>query len=128
EGGGYTDSITGPNLWTQKAAERFVISSDSHYEPNANAADDECLGLVASEDHGTFWLASQKVIDGAGGSSLPPKKLREDHGIFGVSASVGGKYVDVLQSLLEGSNLAAKVDVTAATTVPFVTSSVTTLS
>nr|GEV31965.1 hypothetical protein [Tanacetum cinerariifolium] len=67
----------------------------------------------------------RKAIDGAGGSGLPPKKLREDHGTFGVSASVGGTFVVVLQSLLEGSTLAAKVGVMAATIVPFVTSSVT---
>ncbi|GJR61462.1 hypothetical protein Tco_1503624 [Tanacetum coccineum] len=43
-----TDSVTGPNLRTQKPAERFVISFDSPHEPNANAADDEVNSVVWS--------------------------------------------------------------------------------
>ncbi|GKB99699.1 hypothetical protein Tco_0985836 [Tanacetum coccineum] len=68
-------------------------------------------------------LSKRKDTDVVGGSGLPPKKLMEDHGTSG--ASVGGKSIVVLQSLLEGSTLAAEVGVTAATTVPFVTSFVT---
>ncbi|GJW88632.1 hypothetical protein Tco_0163972, partial [Tanacetum coccineum] len=68
-------------------------------------------------------IFTKKATDGVGGSGLPPKKLREDHGTSG--ASVGGKSVVVLQSLLEGSTLAAEVGVIVAATVPFVTSSAT---
>ncbi|GJT26685.1 hypothetical protein Tco_0906960 [Tanacetum coccineum] len=48
EGGGYTDYITGPNLQTQKPAKRFVISSDSPHNSNANVADDEVTSVVRS--------------------------------------------------------------------------------
>ncbi|GJZ05895.1 hypothetical protein Tco_0539688 [Tanacetum coccineum] len=67
----------------------------------------------------------RKATDGAGGSGLPPKELREYHGISGIGASTNGKSVAALQSLLEGSTLPVEVGVAAATTVPFVTSSVT---
>ncbi|GKD18482.1 hypothetical protein Tco_1207640, partial [Tanacetum coccineum] len=67
----------------------------------------------------------RKAIGGASGSSLPPKKLRDDHDTSEAAASTGGKSVAALQSLLEGSTLAVKVGVVAAETVPFVTSSVT---
>ncbi|GJU67028.1 reverse transcriptase domain-containing protein [Tanacetum coccineum] len=67
----------------------------------------------------------RKAANGAGGSGLPPKKLREDHGIYGIGVGTGGKSVDVLQSLLEGITLPVEVGVAAAATMPFVTSSVT---
>ncbi|GKC60366.1 hypothetical protein Tco_1087964 [Tanacetum coccineum] len=67
----------------------------------------------------------RKAADGASGSGLPPKKLREDHDNSGIGANTSGKFVAVLQSLLESSILPVEVGVTAAATVPFVTSSVT---
>nr|GEY47591.1 hypothetical protein [Tanacetum cinerariifolium] len=48
EGGGPTDSITRPNLRTQKPAQRFVISSDSSHDSNANAVDDGVNSVVRS--------------------------------------------------------------------------------
>nr|GEV24630.1 hypothetical protein [Tanacetum cinerariifolium] len=45
------------------------------------------------------------ITDGASGSGLPPKKLRKDHGTSGINANTGGKFVAVLQSLLESSTL-----------------------
>ncbi|GKC82721.1 hypothetical protein Tco_1138438, partial [Tanacetum coccineum] len=45
----------------------------------------------------------RKTSEGASGSSLPPQKLREDHGTSGAGASTGGKSVAVLQGLLERS-------------------------
>nr|GEU30296.1 hypothetical protein [Tanacetum cinerariifolium] len=84
-------------------------------------ADDEIQAIITEQPKRI--RKKRKATDGAGGSGLPLKKLREDHGTF--DASVGGKSVVVLQSLLEGSTLAAKVGVTEAATVPFVTSSVT---
>ncbi|GKE68686.1 hypothetical protein Tco_1526758 [Tanacetum coccineum] len=41
-------AITGPNLRTQKPAERFVFFFDSPHEPNANAANDEVTSVVRS--------------------------------------------------------------------------------
>ncbi|GJU41131.1 hypothetical protein Tco_1194088 [Tanacetum coccineum] len=60
----------------------------------------------------------KKGSGGASGSTLPPKKLRADYGTS--DASTGGK--SVVADLLERSTLAAEVGVTAAATVPFVTS------
>ncbi|GKG58241.1 hypothetical protein Tco_0592020, partial [Tanacetum coccineum] len=66
------------------------------------------------------------VADGASGSGLSPKKLRGDHDTSGyVGASVARKSLAALQGLLDSSTLAAEVSVTAAATVPFVTSSMT---
>ncbi|GKF80149.1 hypothetical protein Tco_0238751, partial [Tanacetum coccineum] len=60
------------------------------------------------------------------GFNLSPKKLREDHSTSGdAGASTAGKSLVSLQGLLDCSTLAAKVGVTAAAIVPFVTSSVT---
>ncbi|GKB96073.1 hypothetical protein Tco_0982210 [Tanacetum coccineum] len=68
----------------------------------------------------------KKVAGGASGSNLPPKKLREDHGASGdAGASTAGKSLVALQGLLEHSTLAVELGVTKATTVLFVTSSVT---
>ncbi|GJY14906.1 hypothetical protein Tco_0385328 [Tanacetum coccineum] len=66
----------------------------------------------------------RKTSDGANGSSHPPKKLREDHGTSGhVGARTGGKSLARIQELFEQSTLNMEVGVTAAATVPFVTSS-----
>ncbi|GJX68970.1 hypothetical protein Tco_0304697 [Tanacetum coccineum] len=68
----------------------------------------------------------RKAADGASGSGLPPKTLREDHGDFGdVGASTARKFLVALEGLLDSSTLAVEVSATAATTIPFVTSSVT---
>ncbi|GJT07006.1 hypothetical protein Tco_0841468 [Tanacetum coccineum] len=48
KGGDYTDSVTGLNMRTQKPVERFVISSNSTHDSNANAADDEVTSVVRS--------------------------------------------------------------------------------
>ncbi|GJT56316.1 hypothetical protein Tco_0991370 [Tanacetum coccineum] len=67
-----------------------------------------------------------KTADGASGSGHPPKRLREDHGTSrDAGASTAGKSLTALQDLLDKSTLAAEIGVTAAATVPFVTSSVT---
>ncbi|GJT20025.1 hypothetical protein Tco_0878731 [Tanacetum coccineum] len=47
-GGGHTDSVSRPNLWTQHPAERFVISSDSSYHSSTNVADDEVTSIIKS--------------------------------------------------------------------------------
>ncbi|GJW91132.1 hypothetical protein Tco_0168685, partial [Tanacetum coccineum] len=83
-------------------------------------ADDEVQAIVTDKPK-----RIRKKRKAAGGSGLPPKKLREDHGTSGINASTGGKSVAVLQSLLESSTLPVEVGVTAAATVPFAPSSVT---
>ncbi|GKF87460.1 hypothetical protein Tco_0258337, partial [Tanacetum coccineum] len=85
--------------------------------------DDEVQAIVADKPQRVG--KKKKAADGASGSGLPPKKLREDHGTSGIGANIGGKFVVVLQSILESSTLPVEVGVTATTTVPFVTSSVT---
>nr|GEZ27363.1 hypothetical protein [Tanacetum cinerariifolium] len=48
EGGGHTDSVTGPNLRTISALQRFVISLDSSHHSGANVAEAEADSLVRS--------------------------------------------------------------------------------
>ncbi|GJZ83294.1 hypothetical protein Tco_0648467 [Tanacetum coccineum] len=87
-------------------------------------ADDEAQAIVAGKPKKV--RKKRKAADGAGGSGLPPKKLKEDHGASrDVGASTAGKYIDALQGLLDSSLLSMEVGVTVAATVPFVTSSMT---
>ncbi|GKA27728.1 hypothetical protein Tco_0713896 [Tanacetum coccineum] len=67
----------------------------------------------------------RKAARDASGSTLPPKKLREDYGTSGASASTGRKSRAAMQSLLDNSKLTTEIGVTAAATVPLVTSYVT---
>ncbi|GKC92035.1 hypothetical protein Tco_1157477 [Tanacetum coccineum] len=67
----------------------------------------------------------RKATGDASSSTLPPKRPMDDYGISGASPSTGGKSRAAMQSLLDNSKLVAKVGVTAATTMPLVTSSVT---
>ncbi|GJS88125.1 hypothetical protein Tco_0770761 [Tanacetum coccineum] len=86
--------------------------------------EDDVPATVADKPKGT--RKKRKTASGASGSNLPHKRLREDHGTSGdAGASTAGKSLVVLQDLLESSTLAAEVGVTAAATVPFITSSVT---
>nr|GEW34102.1 hypothetical protein [Tanacetum cinerariifolium] len=87
-------------------------------------ADDEIQALVTEQPKKV--RKRRRAADGADGSGLPPKKLREDHGTSGDNgANVSRKSLAALQGLLDSTTLATKVGVTAATTVPFVTSFVT---
>ncbi|GJX00092.1 hypothetical protein Tco_0184005 [Tanacetum coccineum] len=56
----------------------------------------------------------RKAAGDASGSTLPLKKLRDDYGTSGASASTGGKSRAAMQSLLDSSKLAAEIGVTAA--------------
>ncbi|GJV31108.1 hypothetical protein Tco_1391508 [Tanacetum coccineum] len=88
------------------------------------AVADQIQAIVADEPKKT--RKKRKATDGASGSNLPPKKLREYHDTSGdAGASTAGKSLIVLQDLLDRSTLAAEVGVTAAATVPFITSFVT---
>ncbi|GJV95202.1 hypothetical protein Tco_1546779 [Tanacetum coccineum] len=48
EGGGHTDFVFEPNLWTQHPAKRIVISSNSSHHYSTNAADVEVTSIVRS--------------------------------------------------------------------------------
>ncbi|GKG34032.1 hypothetical protein Tco_0434191, partial [Tanacetum coccineum] len=63
------------------------------------------------------------TISNAGGSSHPPKKLREDHETLS-EASVGGKSKYVVQQLLAGAVQNVVVKGEPILTLPFVTSTV----
>ncbi|GJV40830.1 hypothetical protein Tco_1419270 [Tanacetum coccineum] len=67
----------------------------------------------------------RKAAKGASGSTLPPKKLRDDYGTSGASASTGGKSHAAMQSLLDNSKLTWENGVMVAATMPLVTSFVT---
>nr|GEW22384.1 hypothetical protein [Tanacetum cinerariifolium] len=67
-----------------------------------------------------------KTASGASGSGHPSKKLRGDHGASrNIGARTGEKSLAAIQELFEQSTLNLEVGITAATTVPFVTSFVT---
>ncbi|GKA38678.1 hypothetical protein Tco_0731229 [Tanacetum coccineum] len=86
--------------------------------------DEEVEATVANKPKGT--RKKRKTASGASGSVLPPKRVGEDHDTSGdAGASTAGKSLVVLQDLLDSSTLAAEVGVTAAVTVPFVSSSMT---
>ncbi|GKG47437.1 hypothetical protein Tco_0506922, partial [Tanacetum coccineum] len=87
-------------------------------------ADDKAQVIVA--DKPKRLRKKRKVADGVSSSGLPPKKLREDHGVSGdAGAGTAKKSLVVLQGLLDRSTLAIEIGATSAATVPFVTSSVT---
>ncbi|GJY70463.1 gypsy type transposase [Tanacetum coccineum] len=108
------------------------VAASDQVEEGDQDTHDEGANIVRIEDDAPPALVEKvkkskkrKTTRGVSGSSLPPKKLRANYGTSRVGASTGGKSVVALQSLLEGSTLAVEVRVTAAATVPFVTSSVT---
>ncbi|GKB12551.1 hypothetical protein Tco_0846474 [Tanacetum coccineum] len=85
--------------------------------------DAEAQALVADKPKK---FRKRKTADGASGSGHPPKKLWEDHDISeDAGASTAGKSLAALQDLLDKSTLAAEIGVTAASTIPFITSYVT---
>nr|GFA89860.1 hypothetical protein [Tanacetum cinerariifolium] len=86
-------------------------------------ADDEAQALVADKPKK---FRKRKTIKGAGSSGISPKKLRGNHGTSGDAGAITArKSLAALQDLLDKSTLAAEIGVTAAATVPFVTSCVT---
>ncbi|GJV03621.1 hypothetical protein Tco_1337190 [Tanacetum coccineum] len=86
--------------------------------------DDEAQAIIA--DKPKRLRKKRKVADGVSSSGLPPKKLREDHGVSrDAGDGTAEKSLDVLQGLLDRSTLATEIGATSAATVPFVTSSMT---
>ncbi|GJU96264.1 hypothetical protein Tco_1321020, partial [Tanacetum coccineum] len=72
------------------------------------AADDEIQAIVVDQPKRV--RKKRKAVDGASGFGLPPKTLKEDHGISGdVGASTAGKSLVVLQDLLDSITLAAEL-------------------
>ncbi|GJT39238.1 hypothetical protein Tco_0939103 [Tanacetum coccineum] len=106
-----------------------VVNKEGAADGQENLVD---AGIVRIEDKVPTTVAEKakgsrkkrKAARGASGSNLPPKKLRAYHGTSGVGASTGGKFVVVLQGLLERSALPVEVGVTVVATLPFITSSV----
>nr|GEX00100.1 hypothetical protein [Tanacetum cinerariifolium] len=82
--------------------------------------EDEVLASVADRAKGS--QKKRKASGEASGSSLPPTKLRADHGTFDVGGSTGRKFVAALQGLLERNTLPVEVGVAAIATLPFITS------
>ncbi|GKC29858.1 hypothetical protein Tco_1037152 [Tanacetum coccineum] len=82
---------------------------------------------IAADDVATIkpkcFLKKRQAPTDAGGSSHPPKKLREDHRTSSRVAT-GGKSPSVIKELLARSILDAGVGVTAVANLPLVTSSV----
>ncbi|GKC17146.1 hypothetical protein Tco_1013928 [Tanacetum coccineum] len=69
-------------------------------------ADDETQGIVTNNPKRL--RKKRKATDGASGSGLPPKKLREDNSVFGdAGANTAGKSLTVPQGLLDRITLAA---------------------
>ncbi|GJZ11178.1 hypothetical protein Tco_0545937 [Tanacetum coccineum] len=128
---GEREVTEGEDLLLQLTRGRIVPLAGVNDQGNVNVQgtgnDDvnEKDGDAAKADHTKQVRKNRKTADGASGSGLPPKKLKEDYGTSGIGASTGGKSVATLLSFLEGNTLAVDVGVTEAATVSFVTSSVT---
>nr|GEX43562.1 hypothetical protein [Tanacetum cinerariifolium] len=93
------------------------------YERANIVADDEIQATIANKPKGE--RKKRMAASRGSGSSLPPKKLRADHGTSGAGASTGEKFVAALQGLLERSTLPVEVGVAAVATLLFVNSFVT---
>ncbi|GKE32332.1 hypothetical protein Tco_1451654, partial [Tanacetum coccineum] len=90
------------------------------HDLNEEGGDAEATTTDKPEGKKKRWRAA-----GASGFEYPPKKLREDPAPLRCRCSTAGKSLDALQGLLELSTFAMEVGVTATTTVPFVTYSMT---
>ncbi|GJV89183.1 hypothetical protein Tco_1533121 [Tanacetum coccineum] len=85
-------------LLLQLTRDRVVLLANVNDQGNQHeVVQDEGVHIV-NEESGDATIADQpkrirkkrKAADGAGGSGLPPKKFREDHGTSDTGASVGG--------------------------------------
>ncbi|GKC57482.1 hypothetical protein Tco_1085080, partial [Tanacetum coccineum] len=99
EGGGHTDSVTGPNLRTQHPSERFVVLSDSPCHSSSNIADAEVSSVVRSlvpdPPKMTTTVATTVVADT---SSVPVPRAGNEpvhHTLFADSAFIGKSNPDV---------------------------------
>ncbi|GJW65346.1 hypothetical protein Tco_0117230 [Tanacetum coccineum] len=99
EEGGRTNSVTGPNLRTQHAAERFVVLSNSSHHFSTNVADDEVTSIVRSSMPPPPILTatvSTTIILGDTSALAPRAGIRLVlHTIFRDSTSTGEAHQDV---------------------------------
>nr|GEW56445.1 putative transposase (putative), gypsy type [Tanacetum cinerariifolium] len=99
EGGELTDSIIGPNLWTQRSADRFMISSDSSHHSSTNAADVEVSSVVRSPVSDppimTTAIATTVVVDTYFVSVPSAGYEPAYHTIFEDSTSIGEANPDI---------------------------------
>ncbi|GKD95978.1 hypothetical protein Tco_1379875, partial [Tanacetum coccineum] len=100
EGGGRTDSVTGPNLRTQHPSGRFVVLSDSPCHSSSNIADAEVSSVVRSlvpdPPIMTTTVATTIIADT---SSVPVPRAGNEpvhHTLFADSASIGKSHPDVV--------------------------------
>ncbi|GJV62789.1 hypothetical protein Tco_1473617, partial [Tanacetum coccineum] len=92
EGGEYTDSVLAANFLTKRLAERFVISSDTPHDSNANVADDEVSSVVRSAVPDPVVLTTAVATAVVAGTSIPqPREVNEPTrtSIFSYSTTAG---------------------------------------
>ncbi|GKC99975.1 hypothetical protein Tco_1170250 [Tanacetum coccineum] len=99
EGGGHTNSVTGPNLRTQRAAKRFIVLSDYSHHSSINAANDVITSIFRSSvPHPPVLTAAViTTIVADATSALAPKAGTEPVpcSIFRDFASIGKANQDV---------------------------------
>ncbi|GJS32280.1 hypothetical protein Tco_0530662 [Tanacetum coccineum] len=87
EGGDHTDSMSGPNLCTIGALQRFIIFSDSSHHSGTNVAEAEVYSLIRSfVPIMTTVTTVTLTVDPA---SIPKEKLVEPS-LFYVDSSLAG--------------------------------------
>ncbi|GKD34283.1 hypothetical protein Tco_1249792 [Tanacetum coccineum] len=110
EEGGHIDSVTGPNLRTQRAMERFVVLLDSSHHSSTNAADDEVTSIVRSSmlpPHVLTAAIVTTIVTDATSAPVPRGGTEPVlHNIFRDFASIGEANQDVVgPSHLAGTEL-----------------------
>ncbi|GJX32788.1 hypothetical protein Tco_0242643 [Tanacetum coccineum] len=99
EGGGRTDSVTGPNLRTQHPSERFVVLSDSPCHSSSNIVDVEVSSVVRSlvSDPPIMTMTIATMVVANTSSVSVPRAGNEPvhHTLFADSASIGESNPDV---------------------------------
>ncbi|GKC67461.1 hypothetical protein Tco_1100059 [Tanacetum coccineum] len=78
EGGEYANSISRGNIQTKRPAERFVISSDTSHDSNANAIDDKVSSVFMSTVLDPVVLTTAIATTVVANTSIPqPKDVNE---------------------------------------------------
>nr|GEX70152.1 hypothetical protein [Tanacetum cinerariifolium] len=95
EGGGHTDSVFRPNLWTHHPAERFLISSDPSRHSSTNVVDVEVTFIVRSSIlPPLFHFSKSAEPDPAGPSNPRGTKLSAD--TFYISEEMDSKTLQLI--------------------------------
>ncbi|GJY97625.1 hypothetical protein Tco_0514535 [Tanacetum coccineum] len=98
EGGEYTDSVSAANFRTKRPTKRFVISSNTSPDSNANATDDEVSSVVRSAVPDPAVLTTTVATTVVADTFVPqPRKVNElaRASIFADSTSAGNIGLDV---------------------------------